>query len=176
MFKNDPRLGKHPLPEKGILEVLIEEKLITVEEIAQITLRSESTVRRWVRRETWPDVIDVQNLITGVTNDECRRRMVARLFADVPVAITWRAEHVEPTEHQDLSDHASTVVYEVARLLQRARQIDLAGGQASDQDRDTIEEITSHAIDELVALRELASKLMKRRRSARPLPNATSDG
>ena len=65
MNVSDPRLDKVKLPLKGILEVLLEEKLTSVDEMAELTHRSESTVRRWVRRESWPDVIDFHALITG---------------------------------------------------------------------------------------------------------------
>ncbi|MEO0964081.1 MAG: hypothetical protein AAFY08_03085 [Planctomycetota bacterium] len=168
MSTHDARLDGMPLPDKGILETLIEEKLTSVEELATLSRRSESTVRRWVRRESWPDVIDFHLIMTGLHSDEARRRVVARMFAELPVAIAWRDAPAPSTAHADVSERAANVIYEMARLLQHARHLERGEESPGKLDQDSIEAISTRAIDELIALREVVQRQTARRRAARP--------
>lgn len=168
MTARDPRMDGMPLAEKGILETLIEEKLTSVEELATLSRRSESTVRRWVRRESWPDVIDFHLIMTGLRHDEARRRIVARMFAELPVAIAWSDQPGPSPQHADLTERVAGVICDLARLLQHAHQVERGEESAGRLDSESVEALSTRAIDELIAFREAVQRQMGKRRAAKP--------
>ena len=166
-MEDDPRLSEIDLPERGLLEQLIDEQLITVSELAQLTKRSESTVRRWVRRESWPDVIDFYLIITGLGNDEARRRIIYQMFGQLPVAITWGQEAA--FGDGDELDHATDAIYHIARLMQRMRQHGDMSRELTNDEKVEITSITGEALDDLISARDQLLARTATRRKAKPL-------
>ena len=163
----DPRLQGRKLPERGILQVLIDEQLTTVTEIAQLTRRSESTVRRWVRRDSWPDVVDFYAVVTGIQSDEARHRLVYRMLAELPVAVTWSdPSHAEGANE---IDHATNAIYHVARLMRKIRHYAAEDRELTPEDKVAIETIASEAASDIFAARDVLVNRKSNRRKARPI-------
>lgn len=162
----DPRFHGRVLPEKGILQVLIDEQLTTVTELAQLTRRSESTVRRWVRRDSWPDVVDFYAIVTGLHNDEARRRLVYRMLGELPVAVTWSdPAHAEGANE---IDYATNAIYHVARLMRKIRHFAAEDRELTAEEKMEIETIASEAASDIMASRDTLVNRKSRRRKANP--------
>ncbi len=157
------------LPDDGptILQVLIEEDLTTVSEVARVTGRGESTVRRWARRESLPDVVDFHSMLAGLRSDEARRRLVHRMFSNLPVAINW----VEDRDDAQMSeyDHATKALYEIACLMQRISQADKGDTESRADLLIEIEHLVGEAAAALFKVRDSVTTRLQRRVKARPV-------
>lgn len=153
------------LPRPGLIAQLIQSGLTTVEEIAAVTGRSESTVRRWVNQRTVLDAIDFHLIVTGVKNDEARRRLIYLLLGSLPVAVEWR-DLEGTTDDATPHDHATDAVYHVARLLKRLQSATSRDNAVSDADIDEFRTIAGDAIDSVMRTRDQFLSRARKRRGA----------
>mgnify|MGYP005840254771 CR=1 FL=1 len=159
---------KYSAVDRGaLLRQLIAEGLTTVAELAAVTQRSESTVRRWVRGEKAANVVDLKRSLTGLHSDEARRRIVYTLFDHLPVTITW-IQRTSDDDHSEF-DHATNALYHIARLMQRMQKVQRAGAVSNDL-RVEIQTIIGEAMEELVCVKRKLTEGGGRRKRARVVP------
>lgn len=153
------------LPKPGLFAHLVQGGQTSVEEIAQITGRSESTVRRWVNQRTVPDAVDFHLIITRVQSDEVRRRLINLLLGSLPVALEWRDPEMDEGPGNP-HDHAADAVYHVARLLKRLQAAAARGNSIADNDREEFRTIAAEAINSIMHTRDHFLAGAQKRRNA----------
>lgn len=152
-------------PKGELLRLLARLELTSVAELAAITCRSESTVRRWMRGDAVPDVVDLHRALTGLKSDEARRRIVHRIFNHLPITVEWLDS---PTAEADNEfDHAADAMYHIARLVQRMQKLRKQDRSPDRTAQLEIEHIVAQAIDELVRVKVLIAEQGHSRRRAK---------
>lgn len=71
-----------------LFEELAAQHLLTPKEVSFSTGKSGSTVYRWLRGESTPDIYDFVHIIRSADH-EARRRLIAWLSHELPVRVEW---------------------------------------------------------------------------------------
>jgi transcriptional regulator with XRE-family HTH domain len=152
---------------KIVVRGLIDEHLTTIAEIARVTGRGQSTVRRWVRDESVPDVVDFHAILTGLANDEARARIVHHMFSNLPVAIHWMDEDDQAPQSE--YDYTTKALFEIACVMQRIREFDTGSTKPPSQIVAEIEHLVGEAVAQLFKARDAVRTRVGQRRQAKPL-------
>lgn len=123
-----------------VLQDLVDHHLTTVRELAEITGRGESTVYRWLSRESQPNFEDMRTLARKLSNDHARRRLIDLFTSGLPVVVEWM-DHADPSLATDSEasaevamdqslaalDNLSAVLVQQRRMIQQGVTKETAG-------------------------------------------------
>jgi transcriptional regulator with XRE-family HTH domain len=154
------------------LQHLIQDKLVTVREVAELTGRGESTVYRWISGESQPDFEEVRLLTRRLKHAEARRRLAEMFTSGMPVTVEWRADVEDSAGEGQRESPAAALdagleaLRDVADVLQREREMLRIGQVAESAAVRTIGSIDA-AIRHLLVSKGILVRHRSRRRQAR---------
>jgi len=154
------------------LQHLVQDKLVTVREMAELTGRGESTVYRWISGESQPDFEEVRLLTRRLKNAEARRRLAEMFTSGMPVTVEWRTDVEDITEGEQRGEPAEAMdaglaaLRDVTDVLEQERDMMRSGQVAESAAVRTIASIDA-AIRHLLVSKGILVRHRTRRRRAR---------
>ena len=157
------------------LQQLIDHRLTTIDEIAELAGVSNSTVYRWMGRKSQPDFDAVRRIIRGLPN----RRAQEALLAVLTTGTGWRIRAAELTldinhdgrvDADDALDGAIRVVRDAGRSLVQVRSA-CATGEVPKEELVNLVALLNHVIEHSTLVQEILIQLVeskKPRKAARP--------
>jgi len=154
----------------SLLARLVEEKLTSVREIAELTGRGESTVYRWLSRQSQPDFDDIRLLVRHLNSTEAQQRLIELFASGLPIVIEWKDEQ-RPAEEQtdvfDALDFSLLALETFTDALARQRAIMRQSEQIEQGITESVA-LIDKTIQRLTTAKNILVDQAPRRRRARP--------
>ncbi|MFN3168611.1 MAG: hypothetical protein ACE37H_16245 [Phycisphaeraceae bacterium] len=140
-----------------------------------MTKRSGSTVYRWLRGESTPDIDDFARMIHGA-DPPVRERLLAWLSQDLPLRVAWVAGPSDAALAEQPLEHVTAAVKDqtvsaVERLLDTIRWHDSQVGTSPTLSPAQFEDLESRlddVLNQVMLIKRLHRSRMVERKRARP--------
>ncbi len=156
------------------LEQLLEQRVTTAKEIAVSTGVSLSTVYRWQRGETLPDISLFTKLMASLPT-HVSEMFLQWIVKDLPVQLQWehdldviRQSGMDPAKAKRLAEtDLIDIMSHIVLILRTGRGSQETGQTLSEDELEAIDKALDQVSRSLVKIKLLESKRLVRRKSAK---------
>lgn len=154
----------------------VEEQALTPKEVSHLTGRSMSTVYRWLRGRTVPDIESMALLIRGLSQP-MREKLLGWFLSDLPLHVEWADPSVAKMTGSMGANRAKTLAQEtviqtLSRLLKLIEQKGESAGKSdtlTPREYEQLVGMLDEIIQQLVKVKRLHAKRLLKRKQARPV-------
>ncbi len=157
-----------------LLSDLVERKITSVKEIAALTDKGPSTIYRWLKGETQPDIAEVIHLIHHLSQTEGRKALVEMFAQGMPVRIEWLSvdqtfeKVAKGRPPEDVLDLAMLTIECLSKVMLNQRQT-FRDAEVSRELKSELSQLLSTAINYLALAQQVVEDTPVTRKSARPI-------